>query len=93
MEIITKPYTEHIVRDIDVEYLGGGTSTLTLQKDDNLVVGPDELVVVLRGRGDIYIQRRNVCWYSVRTRIVQEPLTESPTKIPTHDPSYRPAAE
>lgn len=82
MDIITKPYTEHTVRDIDVEYLGGGTSTLTLQEGDDFTAGLEVLEVMLRGQGVIYIQRRNVCWYSVRTRIVQEPLTESPAQPP-----------
>lgn len=92
MDIITKPYREYIVHDIDVEYLGGGTSTLTLHEGDMFETTPLELIVTLKDKGLIHMQRRNVCWFSVRTRTVQEPLSEPPTPSP-RDPSNRPAAE
>ncbi len=81
MDIISKPFTERLVRDIDVVFLGGETATLTLYPEDELLHTAESVIVTFRTperTGTVEMVRRNMCTYSIRERTVQEPITEPP---------------
>ncbi len=86
MDIVTKPFPERLVRDIDVVFLGGETATLTLYPEDELTEEDWGVRVQFKTEqrsGMVMLMWRNMCTYATRERTVQEPITEPPTIAPT----------
>ncbi len=87
MDIISKPFTERLVRDIDVVFLGGETASLTLYPEDTIQYSDTSVLIEFKSKertGVVELVRRNMCTLSHRERTVQEPITEPPVP-PTKD--------
>jgi hypothetical protein len=76
--------TEEEVTDLDVAFLGGQVSALTLRTHDKFLDNARNLIVY-KGDERIIINHRNILFYSIRKRIIRTPKP-GPPKPPEPSP-------
>jgi hypothetical protein len=85
MQIHSEPaMTEEEVTDLDVAFLGGQSSSITLRVADKLQIRSTDILVFKSGE-NIVINMANVLFYSTRRRIIRTPKP-GPPKAPEPSP-------
>jgi hypothetical protein len=92
METTSEPaYTEELVTDLDIIYVGGLRDTITLHATDTMMISEDEIVLTLTRADNAiehhYISRdkilcRRVCEHILR-RAVLDPKAQAVPTLPT----------
>lgn len=95
MDLISEPFTEETVTDLDFTFTNDEKLGLTLRTADTYEIAKGAthaFITMKEPAGEIMINLQRALWWSERKRIVRHPIVAPPT--PSNEPTKTtPAAE
>ncbi len=93
MEIKSPRYTEHPVRNLEVEFTHGSPVSLTLREGDTLLVDEERqqlVATIAQPDGYVIIPLAHITMYSVYDRLERRPVKTRPVESPDNAESPDP---